>query len=72
MEFQFNMSTSWQLAEVLERLKRQGVEAGIGRCSLDYPHVLVISNVEAAQIGLVRGWVLQVDPEVERVVPPTS
>jgi hypothetical protein len=70
MTFELSMSTDWHLSEAISRLEAQGIDARIGPCGLDYPHVLAISGVKATQEGLVRGWVLQLDPDAERVLRP--
>jgi hypothetical protein len=72
MKIELNMSTDWHLTEAVARLRRQGIDAKKGKSTLNYPHVLVIAGVEGAQEGLVRGWVLEIDPNAERVIPPTS
>jgi len=70
MKFELNMSSEQHLTEAIAGLKTQGVDARIGRCGFVYRHVLVVEGMEAAQEGLVRGWVLQLDPHAERVLPP--
>jgi hypothetical protein len=72
MKFELNMSSELHLTEVMARLKGNGIDANIGSCRIDYPHILVISGVEAAQVGIVRGWVLQIDPVAELIATSSS
>ena len=67
LTFELNMSSESHLTDVISRLKGNGIDAGVGRCGPGYEHVLVISGIEAAQVGIVRGWVLQIDPVAELI-----
>jgi hypothetical protein len=66
MRFELKMSTDLHLAEAIKRLQLQGIDAKPGTTGL----VLVIAGVEAAQEAPIRGYVLQIDPNAVRVLPP--
>lgn len=67
LTFELSMSSEHHLTEVIARLNGNGINAGVGRCGPTYEHVLEISGIEAAQVGIVRGWVLQIDPVAELI-----
>ena len=72
MKFELSMSSDVHLTEVIARLNGNGVDAMAGACGLEHAHVLVISGIEAAQVGIVRGWVLQIDPVAELIAESAS